>query len=73
MIDLGYANVKWSMRKGDDGCKVKKKHGGKKKRNLPTIGETVYITFKKAGDVEIGCKIVIIHKMKKENKKRRSK
>ena len=73
MIDLGDANVKWSMRKGDDGFKVKKERGGKKERNLPAIGETVYITFKKAGDVEIGCKIVIIHKMKKENKKRKSK
>ena len=73
MIDLGDANVKWSMRKGDDGFKKKKERGSKKERNLPAIDETVYITFKKAGDVEIGCKIVIIHNMKTENKKRKSK
>ena len=48
MIDLGDDNVEWS-RMDDD----------KKELNLAP-GETVYITCKKAGDVEIECKIVKI-------------
>ena len=65
MVDLGNEDVNW-RRMGIN--KGRKRTG----EQLPSEGDTIYITFKKAGNIEVGCEVVLFHEKKKQSKKKRN-
>jgi hypothetical protein len=61
MVDLGDEEVHWRRQKIAYGDTVNA-------QEIPTEGETIYITFKKAGNIEGQCDIMLVHEMKSRSK-----
>ena len=63
MVDLGNEDVKWR--------RININKGNKRAQEQLSEGDTIYIIFKKAGNIEVGCEVVSFHEKKKQSKKKR--